>query len=41
VNARLTHGFPSDPDEEGCCRMLDKVLIEVQGAIEIIIGRGS
>ena len=40
VNASLPHGLPSHPDKEGCCRMLDEMLIEVQGAIEIIIGRG-
>jgi hypothetical protein len=40
VNPGLTHGFASYPDEEGCGRVLDEVLIKVQGTVEIIIGRG-
>src|SRR5215211_6389702 len=40
VNASFTHGLPSNPDEKGCCGMLNEVLVEVQGAIEVIIGRG-
>ena len=40
VNASFTHRLSSHPDEKGCRRMLDEVLIEVQGAIEVVIGRG-
>ena len=40
VNASFTHGLSSHPDEKGCCGMLDEMLIEVQGAIEVIIGWG-
>jgi hypothetical protein len=40
VNTSFTHRLPSHPNEKGCCRMLDKVLIEVERAIKVIIGRG-
>jgi hypothetical protein len=40
VNAGLPHGLPSHPDKEGCCRVLDEVLVEVQGTVEIVIGGG-
>jgi hypothetical protein len=40
VNTGFPHGLPSDPDKEGRCGMLDEMLIEVQGAIEVIISRG-
>ena len=38
VNAGFTHGLPGHSDKEGCRWVLDEVLIEVQGAIEVIIG---
>ena len=40
MDAGLPHGLSGHPDEKGCCRMLNEVLIEIEGAIEIIIGRG-
>ena len=38
MNPRLPHGLASYPNEKGCCRMLNEVLIEVKGAIEVSIG---
>src|SRR6266567_6610800 len=40
VNPGFTHRLPRHPDEKGCCRVLNEVLIEVQGAIEVVIGWG-
>jgi hypothetical protein len=40
VNASFPHGLSSYPHKESCRRMLDEVLIEVEGAIEVIIRRG-
>src|SRR4030095_15759103 len=40
VNASFTHRLPSHPDKESCCRMLNEMLVEVQGAIEVIISGG-
>ena len=41
VDPGFMHGFTSYPDEERRGRMLDEMLIEVQGAIKIIIGGGK
>jgi hypothetical protein len=41
VDSSFTHRLPSHPDEKGRRRMLDEMLIEVEGAIEVIIGWGG
>jgi hypothetical protein len=38
VNARFTHGLPGISDKESCRWVLNEVLIEVQGTVEVIIG---
>jgi len=40
VNPGLPHGLPGHSNAKGCRRVLNEVLIEVEGAIEVIIGRG-
>src|SRR5262245_25560370 len=40
VNASFTHRRSSHADEKGSCGMLNEVLIEVEGAIEVVISRG-
>src|SRR5690348_1905324 len=40
MNPRLPHGLASHSNKKGCGGMLDEVLIEVQGAIEVVISRG-